>query len=620
VTVASAAGGRYVAVSPQGGYRAGARSRRRAVRFFLKPTGLGTYVLHDDGKRLVALSGDGAVVRTESADPAAEWSLTRRSRRRFAIRAGGDGRVLAAERRSRRLVTAPPGSTFRRARFRLRRARGCKRFPEAATGARGRPFRGTRRGGRLVGLADPHVHIAADLRAGGLVIAGSSFARFGIADALGRDADVHGSDGSLDVTGNLLRSGSPAGTHDTHGWPTFAGWPASDTYTHQQVYYRWLERSWMGGLRLVVAQTVEDEPLCTIEPRKSHSCDEADTIELEVKRLRALQHYVDAQHGGRGRGWFRLVYGPAQARRLIRRGKLAVVIGAESSGPFGCSQYRGEPRCDRAGIDRGIARMRRLGVRTLFVAHWVDNALAGAALEGGDKGTFIGAMQLSHTGEPFSTGPCPHPGQGEEVQPEPIGGVTGRQCNTKGLTPLGDYAVRRLMDEGMLIEVDHMSERAREQVLAIAEERSYPVVSSHTGTGGAWDPSELRSLYAEGGFGSATLDEAPALPDKVLGFQQYFSPSGGGVGLSSDTGGFAALPGPAPLTYPFRAAEGRVRFGRQRTGTRTFSFDRDGMAHYGLLPDYLASVQRQERGGEAVRLLFGSADAYVRTWERAVRR
>ena len=29
----------------------------------------------------------------------------------------------------------------------------------------------------------------------------------------------------------------PFGTHDTHGWPTFAGWPVHDTYTHQQTYY-----------------------------------------------------------------------------------------------------------------------------------------------------------------------------------------------------------------------------------------------------------------------------------------------------------------------------------------------------------------------------------------------
>ena len=72
-------------------------------------------------------------------------------------------------------------------------------------------------------------------------------------------------------------------------------------------------------MRLTVAQTIEDEPLCEIQPLRSHSCDETRTIKLEVERLRALQHYVDAQAGGPGRGWFRLVYNPAQARRVIER-------------------------------------------------------------------------------------------------------------------------------------------------------------------------------------------------------------------------------------------------------------------------------------------------------------
>ena len=45
------------------------------------------------------------------------------------------------------------------------------------------------------------------------------------------------------MTGNLLRTGLPFGTHDTHGWPTFAGWPINDTNTHQQIYYSWLQRA-----------------------------------------------------------------------------------------------------------------------------------------------------------------------------------------------------------------------------------------------------------------------------------------------------------------------------------------------------------------------------------------
>lgn len=605
-----ASGKRFVAATPSGGYALTAKKKRRALRFYLKPTGLGTYLLYDSSRKLMTV-GDAGLTRGDTPGPPAEWATERRARKgRFALRATLNGARLKVARRFKTLSTTPGRGTT----FRFARARGCRAYPEAGLNTKGKPIRGTHKDGSLIGFADAHLHITADFRAGGQVISGESFDRFGITEALGHDADVHGSDGSLDITGNLLRSGSPEGTHDTHGWPSFSGWPTPDTYTHQQIYYRWLQRAWMGGLRLVVAQTVEDEPLCTIEPRKSHSCDETATIELEVQRLKDLQDYVDAQSGGRGRGWFRLVYTPEQARRVIKRGKLAVIIGVESSDPFGCSERLGQPECDSSDIDRGIARMREIGVRSMFIAHWVDNALAGAALEGGDKGTFIATMQVAQTGLPFQTGPCPHPGQGEEVGPVP-----GRQCNARGLTDLGAYAVGRLMDNHMLIEADHMSERARDDVLAIAEARSYPLVSSHTGTGGSWDPSELERLYALGGYASATVEDAAKMPEKVLAFRRF----GAAVapGLSTDTGGFAALPAADPgakLSYPFRVpGAGGVRFGRERTGERTFELGRDGVAHYGLMPDLLAETALQPGGREALGVLFRSADAYVRTWALA---
>ena len=91
-----------------------------------------------------------------------------------------------------------------------------------------------------------------------------------------------------------------------------------------------------------------------------------------------------------------------------------MLIGVESSNLFGCSEPRAAS-CTRDVVDRGIRRFRRWGVRTVFVAHWVDNAFAGAALEGGAKGVFINAMERLQTGHYFRTGPCPQAGQGEEV-------------------------------------------------------------------------------------------------------------------------------------------------------------------------------------------------------------
>jgi hypothetical protein len=301
---------------------------------------------------------------------------------------------------------------------------------------------------------------------------------------------------------------------------------------------------------------------------------------------------------------------------VIDRGKLAVVIGVESSDPFGCSEHLGVPACDRAGIEAAIRRLHRLGVCSMFIAHWVDNALAGAALEGGDKGAFIGTMQEQQTGAPFATGDCPHPGQGEKLPP-----LRGRRCNTRGLTDLGRYAVARLMAHHMLIEVDHLSEVARDQVLSIARRHDYPLVSSHTNTGGTWSRSQLRRLLRTGGFASVTLDDPATMPRRVRALRADGAGTGA-VGLGTDTGGFKELPGPGafagrpPLGYPFRSFDGRVRFERQRTGSRAFDLNVDGVAHYGLVPDALAEIAREPGGRRALRELFRSAGGYLRTWRR----
>jgi hypothetical protein len=419
-----------------------------------------------------------------------------------------------------------------------------------------------------------------------------------------------------------------------------------DTITHQQTYYMWLKRAWKAGERLVVAQTVEDAPLCKLEPRRAHSCNETRTIKLEIQRLKKLERYVDAQSGGPGQGWFRIVRNPGQAQRVIARGKLAVIIGIESSDLFDCSEFMDKPNCTRADVDRGIAQYKRLGVRSMFIAHWVDNAFAGAALEGGARGSFIGILEALQTGEYFQTGPCPEPGQGEEVNtlglpvlrflsqffPDakrvlglPIPDYpAGRQCNAKGLTNLGRYLVRRMMANHMLIEVDHMSERARLAVLKMAEAHHYPLVSSHTDTGGFWTRSDLQRLYALGGFATARLDDPAQLADTILKLRRDKSPSRYfGVGLGTDTGGFSELPGPPsdaaqnPLRYPFHSYLGNVKFSRERSGERTYDLNTDGVAHYGLVPDLLADMQTEPRGAMAMRVLFRSAQAYLDTWSSA---
>jgi microsomal dipeptidase-like Zn-dependent dipeptidase len=641
----SVATGGFVALAGDT-YRADQPTVASAAHFFWKPATLSSYLPMDQAGKLLAVRGDGALGRAETPGPATQWAVRPVGRRTVSI-SFIDGRRLAAS-PSGDLALLGAGARGAARLFSPVRAGGCIPFPEADASATGKPRRGHDRKGNVFGFADMHLHITANLRAGGSVLSGEPYDPYGITAALGHDADVHGPDGSADITGNLLRSGLPFGTHDPHGWPTFAGWPVNDTITHQQTYYVWLKRNWLAGERLVVAQTVEDQSICEIEPVKTHSCDETEAVRQQVETLRGLQDYVDAQAGGRGRGWFRLVYNPRQARRVIERGKLAVLIGIESSNLFGCSERMDVPQCSRRDIDRGIRNARRLGVRTVFPMHWTDNAFGGAALEGGGRGTFINVLERFQTGHYFRTGPCPQPGQGEEMgslspfelnflsiyfpAAKPISQEAfpvypaGAQCNAKGLTSLGAYLIRRLMANHMLIEMDHMSEWARESVLRMAQARRYPLVSSHTGTGGFWTPDQLKLLYGLGGMAAARSDTAPELAAKIEELKadrskrHYF-----GVGLGTDTGGFSSLPGPrpdaaqAPVSYPFHGYFCKVTFQREQSGTRTFDLNKDGVAHYGLIADLLADMQ-QHGGGPALRSLFRSAEAYLRMWQLAYRR
>jgi microsomal dipeptidase-like Zn-dependent dipeptidase len=643
---------RFVDLAGGGGYEAAAANRSQAVPFFLKPTALGTFMLYDRGGELLAVgAGQGgqgaAVTRTGAPGPSAQWRPAVSPGGAFTLTSTADGDELAVASASGALVLAPAGSAGRSGRFRFLADRRCATFPEAQVGAFGRPRSSRNHDGTVFGFADYHLEVTSSFRAGGDVIYGEDFDPFGITVALSTagDEQVHGANGTEDVTGNLLRHGTPTGTHDNHGWPTFAGWPVYNTYTHQQDYWVWLERAWRAGLRLIVVQTSEDEELCNIEPVRSHSCNEAASIELQVQNLHMLQAYIDAQFGGPGRGFFRLVYTPRQARKVAEQGKLAAVIGVESSNPFGCSEYQGEPQCTRADIDRGLAQWWRLGIRGFFPLHWVDNAFAGAAFEGGATGTFLNLLNKYETGHYFAAEPCPLPGEGEQMLSaghyfsgaDPLSQSLdaiqsmavptyppGPLCNARGLTDLGRYLIQRMIAYHMMIDVDHLSEKARESVLTIAEQSHYPLISSHTGTGGEWPAQDLRRLYALGGLATITGDLAPNEIKKLLELRRfrsrrfYF-----GVGLGTDTGGFGPLPGPRPdaakhpLRYPFKSYDGRVTFVRQRTGQRVFDLNTDGAAHYGLIADMLADMEQQPGGHGALATLFRSTEAYLEAWQRA---
>ena len=293
--------------------------------------------------------------------------------------------------------------------------------PDSQVNVAGSPFTGTTPGGEVRGYVDAHTHLMSDVGFGGNIVCGATFSPNGIADAL-RDCDYHYPTGQAALLENLTNKegGGPFDAHDPVGWPTFTDWPKWSSLTHQQMYYKWVERAWRGGLRVMVADAVNNNVLCSLPTQANrYSCDDMDTVRRQVAETKALEAFIDAQYGGPGRGWFRIAYSADQARAAVEQGKLAVVLGVEVSNPFGCKLTLGIAGCTAAQIDAGLTELHALGVRSMFLCHKFDNALCGVRFDEGTQGTIVNLGNLLNTGQWWQVEACRTELQDHTVSPAP---------------------------------------------------------------------------------------------------------------------------------------------------------------------------------------------------------
>src|SRR5581483_11175183 len=188
--------------------------------------------------------------------------------------------------------------------------------------------------------------------------------------------------------------------------------------------------------------------------------------------LRALQDYVDAQAGGPGKGFFRIVTNPFQARQVINQGKLAVVEGIEVSDLFNCGEYLGKPKCDQSQVDAGLREVRGLGVSTFFPIHKFDNAFGGTKMDAGELGVLVNAGNHLETGNFWDVKTCTGPEHDQTQLTLPLLGSLGGlinslagkltsggtlplyppapHCNQRGLTELGAYLINRMIQQNFI--------------------------------------------------------------------------------------------------------------------------------------------------------------------------
>ncbi|HEX8075492.1 MAG TPA: hypothetical protein VF545_10975 [Thermoleophilaceae bacterium] len=604
-----------------------------AERLRMQATTLGSYLLYRPDQTFLAAQANGSVASDDKPSPSADWRVVEAGGGTFKLSpASAPDRVLSYD--GARFTVAVPGAAGLRDRFTFRTDTGCAEYPEAELGARGTPAKAATPFATVTGMLEGHMHWMTFEYIGGNFHCGRPWHPYGIQYALPDCGEIEGPQGSGAPVQNTLNYGNPAAPHDTTGWPKLTEWGAHNV-TYEGTYWRWVERAWLSGLRLMVMGINENRVLCELQAERRNSCDEMETVRVGIRDMRELQRYVDAQAGGPGRGFFQIVTSANEARRVINQGKMAVVLEIEVSELFGCRGWE-TSTCDRAQVDRELDEFHKLGVRSSLLLNKFDNPLTGVRFDSGPVGAVINQGNKNSAGSYWSAETCKGPLHDNEIDtfsPEgsaaisnllATAGLTGGtapayppapHCNTRGLTDLGRYLERRMMERHMIINPDHMSQRAVDDTLTLAEAHRYSgVISPH----GWMDPGNWPRIWKLGGLAFPDSDTSTGFVEAYRKYRPRRTPFLLGWGYGADLGGLAAQPDAraGSVEYPFKSFDGRVTFDRQRTGERTFDYTKEGVAHYGLYADWFEDLRKLGGPGLA-RDMNDAAEAYLQMWERA---
>lgn len=420
--------------------------------------------------------------------------------------------------------------------------------------------------------------------------------------------------------------------HRVGGYPQFDGWPMYSTLAHQQAYIDWVRRAYEGGLRLVCCSAVNNELLAKKFPRDQRPHDDRSSVDRQLDAMHELVAFIDRQSGGKGKGWIQIATSSQQAREIIEASKLAVVpaVEVDSLGNWRTSaDLPSETDEARLAIRNELKRLYDKGVRLITPIHLTDNAFGGAAV----YNRLFDALNLEITGEHYIVEDASSSGIEYRLEDDRAGGgvvgllkrllaygwdeeqshsshtIPGGQANAKGLSTHGRILIEEMMRLGMVIDIDHMSQKTAEEVLALMESVSYPVVASHAAfrdlalpasetsavskraSEGLQTALAVERIRALGGIVAPILNpgEVKAHDARVANdcagsskswAQAYLyaveKMGGQGVALGSDVNGLCGLPGPRFATHAahalcgddLRRASRRDHIERQDKGVR----------------------------------------------------
>jgi len=200
--------------------------------------------------------------------------------------------------------------------------------------------------------------------------------------------------------------------------------------------------------------------------------------------------------------------------------------------------------------------------------------------------------------------------------------------NDQGLTGLGKFAVLEMMKLGMIIDIDHMSDLSQNDTLDIAERlgNDYPLNIGHNGLQNFRSSERIASLNTvkriaalKGVFGVGTADSEEHTYDAqtfISSFNEVWTAMGGNsygaVAIGTDVNGMERLP---RASQGLSSATFYTNFPKSKTGNKEWDYTKEGVAHYGLMADFLRDVM--QRSPQTHENLMNSAEHFARMWEKA---
>lgn len=520
------------------------------------------------------------------------------------------------------------------------------------------------------GVADLHAHPAAHIAFGGSFHGGGALwglpglSYLGNTDGFAKELKqcpqsldiMSHSENEFDPMNLAVRAlvlegmeGFGSGTHGIWGWDpseehTFENWPHHQSVTHQQMHINWIRRAWEGGLRLMIASTVDNQFIAALWDQfrriglltGSFDSDAANPLDFESakEQIKFIQFLASLNHT-----WMEVVLSPDDARRVIGEGKLAIILGIEM---------------DTLSRSQILELVRDHGVRAVIPIHIIDNELGGAAIYENLFNTVNYHLNGSYfeieadpdikfklSTEQLTLNPSLGPGEDllipfVDIMPEY--GTTSGHRNKLGLSEEGQKLIHDLMVEGVLIDVGHMSSKAIDDVLDLTSGPGYPVISSHTGVQreGADLESErtltrlqLTKMCANGGmigFGTGHRDSNDPLGEWKTELRELMGDFPGlNIGIGTDMNGFAPQLGPKQrCNYPLEISprwpkpeHSAERLSLDEYHDRKMHLDLVGLGHYGMLAEIFSLLAPDDGISKRV---FSSASAVVDTWARALER